>query len=118
MADAILSITPFQKHFIILGLFYIKKASNLLKLSSEKALFLDKLIRTNRSDFILFEIDSIVQITLISSDLSQMIIIKLERSFFELFECNCKLTFSILPEKIFSWPRVKKFLKKKQRQEL
>lgn len=55
-------------------------------LSSEKTILLDKLIRSTKTELITMEVDSLVQIYLAPSDLSQLTIIKLDPSFFETFE--------------------------------
>lgn len=73
----------------------------LASISPDKAIFLDKLIKTTKADYIIFEIDSIVQMTLITADLSQMTIIKLEQSFFEQFTSNARLTVSTSIKKFY-----------------
>lgn len=65
------------------------------KLSPERTLLLDKLIRTTKSEFLTFEIDSIFQIQLITADLSHMTLIKLESHFFDEFVNERSLLFSI-----------------------
>lgn len=71
------------------------------KLNPERTLLLDKLIRTTKSEFITFEIDSIFQIQLITADMSHMTLIKLESQFFDEFVNDRTILASISARKLY-----------------
>ena len=77
-----------------------------IRLTSEKALFIDKLIKTTKSEYIVFEIDTILQIVLISPDISQMTVVKFEPEFFEEFKCEKRMVVSTQMKK-FHVPNMK-----------
>lgn len=56
-----------------------------LKISPEKALFIDRLLKSTKTELITLEVDTLMQIVLTSPDMSHMTVIKFEASFFEEF---------------------------------
>ncbi|ELA41022.1 uncharacterized protein VICG_01904 [Vittaforma corneae ATCC 50505] len=70
-------------------------------LSPENTILLDKLIKSTKTEMISIEVDSIFQIYLISPDLSQLTIIKLEPSFFESFENTVLIQVSFPVRKLY-----------------
>lgn len=59
-----------------------------LSLCSEKVLFLDKVIKSTKSEYMIFEVEMSINIYLYSTDLSQMSIIRLDKEFFDNFEAT------------------------------
>lgn len=73
----------------------------LVRMKPEQAIFIDKLLKTTRSEYIVFEVDTILQIILTTHDMSQMTVIKLESGFFEEFQNRERLIVSTQMKKFY-----------------
>lgn len=71
------------------------------KLSQEKAMTLDKLMRSAKSEIINIEVSSDFQIYLTAPDLSQLTTIRLDAAFFDEFECGTLVQASFTPRRFY-----------------